>query len=70
MIVISNLSQSYITEVTVAETSAVLGGYYGGYYGYGYGYSSNYSNIDIEQVNAFSSFSSNGIGSVNVNQYS
>ncbi len=68
MIVISNLSQSHITEVTVAETSAVLGGYYGGYYGYGY--SSNYSNIDIEQVNAFSSFSSNEIGSVNVNQYS
>jgi hypothetical protein len=69
MIVISNLSQSYITEVTAAETSAVIGGYYG-YYGYGYGYSSNYSTVDIEQTNAFSSFSSNGIGSVNVNQYS
>jgi hypothetical protein len=67
MIVISNLSQSYITEVTAAETSAVIGGYY---YGYGYGYSSNYSTVDIDQVNAFSSFSSNGIGSVNVNQYS
>ncbi len=68
MIVISNLSQSYITEVTVDETSAVVGGYYyGGYYGYGYS-SYNSSDVDITQLNLGSFASSNYVGSVNVNQ--
>jgi hypothetical protein len=68
MIVISNLSPSYITEVAAAETSAVIGGYYYGY-GYGYGYSSyNSSDIDITQLNLGSFASSNYVGSVNVNQ--
>ncbi len=67
MIVISNLSQSYITEVTAAETSAVVGGYYGGYYGYGYS-SYNSSNVDITQLNLGSFASSNYVGSVNVSQ--
>jgi hypothetical protein len=66
MIVISNLSPSYITEVNAAETSAVIGGYYG-YYGYGYS-SYNSSDIDIKQLNLGSFASSNYVGSVNVTQ--
>jgi hypothetical protein len=66
MIVISNLSPSYITEVNAAETSAVIGGYY---YGYGYGYSSyNSSDVSITQLNLASFASDNYVGSVNITQ--
>ncbi len=64
MIVISNLSQSYVQEVAAAEMSAIIGGggkkdYCGKKWCCGGYYSSKDADVDIEQYNVFSDDSYN-----------
>jgi hypothetical protein len=63
MIVISNLSSSYITEVTAAETTAVIGGAFDVN-----SYNFKLSDVDIAQLNLASFASTNIVGSVNTYQ--
>jgi hypothetical protein len=63
MIVISNLSPSYITEVSAADTTAVVGGAFDIN-----SYNFKLSDVDITQLNIASAFSANAVGSVNTYQ--
>jgi hypothetical protein len=63
MILISDLSNSYIKEVSVSETAAVVGGFFDFD-----SYNLKVSAVDITQVNAASTFSNNVVGTVITNQ--
>jgi hypothetical protein len=64
MIVISDLSRSYVKEVAATETLTIVGGVFDIYDSF----NGKYSDVDITQINAYSAFSSNYVGSVNTYQ--